>query len=93
MQDVTQTVDMAHCKMPDFYMSDVYHCACCDAAAMGRDRTLQSRIIRPTKSVGIQGCPGRLRQHTTTETSISDGRIRSPSLTAGFQDWQAEYHS
>eukprot|EP00961_Rhodomonas_salina_P244178 3299427-Rhodomonas_salina.1 len=34
MQDVTQTVDMAHCKMPDFYMSDVYRCACGDTAVV-----------------------------------------------------------
>ena len=30
--DVAQTVDMAHCKMPDFYMTDVYTCACGDEA-------------------------------------------------------------
>ena len=30
VQDVTQTVDMAHCKMPDFFMRDVFKCVCGD---------------------------------------------------------------
>jgi hypothetical protein len=32
VQDVIQTVDMANCKLPDFYMQDVFKCACGDTA-------------------------------------------------------------
>lgn len=31
IQDVIQTVDMAHCKLPDFYMKDVFRCSCGDS--------------------------------------------------------------
>eukprot|EP00961_Rhodomonas_salina_P079000 1062346-Rhodomonas_salina.1 len=31
LQDVVQTMDMANCKLPDFYMVDVFKCACGDA--------------------------------------------------------------
>ena len=32
VMDVSQTVDMAKCKMPDFYMRDVFKCGCNDFA-------------------------------------------------------------
>lgn len=30
IQDVIQTIDMANCKLPDFYMRDVFTCSCGD---------------------------------------------------------------
>ena len=30
IQDVVQTIDMANCKLPDFYMQDVFTCSCGD---------------------------------------------------------------
>lgn len=32
LQDVTATLDMAHCRLPDFYMQDVFKCACGDSS-------------------------------------------------------------
>eukprot|EP00961_Rhodomonas_salina_P082394 1107548-Rhodomonas_salina.1 len=59
MQDVTQTVDMAHCKMPDFYMSDVYRCACGDAAA-----TVPAALRSEGVAQSALWCAGTLRMIT-----------------------------
>eukprot|EP00961_Rhodomonas_salina_P160003 2154534-Rhodomonas_salina.1 len=45
MQDIAQTVDMAHCKMPDFYMSDVYRCSCGDTAVVVAEQRKQEGVL------------------------------------------------
>ncbi len=42
VQDVTATMDMAHCRLPDFYMQDVFQCSCGDTSySIPRERAVE----------------------------------------------------
>lgn len=55
MQDVVGTIDMAHCKLPDFYMQDVFKCSCND-----KPFTIPAARARETYADGAFWCSGNL---------------------------------
>lgn len=65
VQDVTATLDMAHCRLPDFYMQDVFQCACNDTAySIPRNRAEEDY----TK--GAFWCSGTLNMLGTDQNPI-----------------------
>jgi hypothetical protein len=65
MQDVVGTIDMAHCKLPDFYMKDVFKCACSD-----KPFTIPSSRAKETYADGAFWCSGTLNMLGNNQNPI-----------------------
>jgi len=65
IQDTIQSADLAHCKLPDFYMRSVYRCACNDAEYL----IPQERAVE-TYATGAFWCSGTLNMMGTGQNPV-----------------------
>lgn len=65
VQDVVSTIDMAHCKLPDFYMKDVFSCSCND-----KPYTIPMARAKETYADGAFWCSGTLNMLGNNQNPI-----------------------